>query len=180
MQIARNNKNMATNIFSKEPQAFNEALAEALKKIPEIKTPEWALFVKSGVSKQRVPEAEDFWFTRTASILRQLYIHGVVGVERLRTRYGGRKNRGVRPARFKKSSGKMLRVMLQQAEKAGLVEKITGSQFGRRLTKKGREFLDAIVVPEVKFVGLNEYTSKSKPVEQEMEMPQINEGEQEE
>lgn len=164
---------MAKTIFSKEPQAFNFALAEALKNIPEIKAPEWSFYVKTGVSKQRVPEAADFWYTRTASILRQLYIHGVVGVERLRTRYGGRKNRGVKPARFKKSSGKMLRVMLQQAEKAGLVEKITGSQFGRRLTKKGRDFLDSIVVPEVKLVGLNEYTAKPKQAEPEMEMPEI-------
>jgi small subunit ribosomal protein S19e len=170
---------MAKTIFSKEPQAFNVALAEALKNIPEIKAPEWSFYVKTGISKQRVPEAADFWYTRTASILRQLYIHGVVGVERLRTRYGGRKNRGVRPARFKKSSGKMLRVMLQQAEKAGLVEKITGSQFGRRLTKKGREFLDAIVVPEVKLIGLNEYTAKPKQAEPEMEMPEIAEEQEE-
>jgi small subunit ribosomal protein S19e len=170
---------MAKTIFSKEPQAFNFALAEALKNIPEIKAPEWSFYVKTGVSKQRVPEAADFWYTRVASILRQLYIHGVVGVERLRTRYGGRKNRGVKPARFKKSSGKMIRVMLQQAEKAGFVEKITGSQFGRRLTKKGREFLDAIKVEEVKTIGLNEYTAKPRQVEPEMEMPEINESEQE-
>jgi len=171
---------MVSNIFSKDPQEFNLALAKALKNIPEISAPEWSLFVKTGISRQRVPEDPDFWYTRTASILRQLYLNGVVGVERLRTRYGGRKNRGVKPARFKKSSGKMLRVMLQQAEKAGLVEKITGSQFGRRLTKKGREFLDAIVVPEVKLVSLSEYTSKPKLVEKEIEMPEINEEEQEE
>ncbi|VVB79585.1 30S ribosomal protein S19e [uncultured archaeon] len=170
---------MAKTIFSKEPQAFNVALAEALKGIPEIKAPEWSFYVKTGVSKQRVPEEADFWYTRTASILRQLYIQGVVGVERLRTRYGGRKNRGVKPARFKKSSGKMLRVMLQQAEKAGLVEKITGSQFGRRLTKKGRDFLDAIKVEEVKTIGLNEYTSKPRQAEPELEMPEINEEQEE-
>jgi small subunit ribosomal protein S19e len=166
-------ENMATNIFSKNPQAFNIALADALKQIPEIKAPEWSFFVKTGISKQRVPEAADFWHTRTASILRQLYIQGVVGVQRLRTRYGGRKNRGVRPARFKKSSGKMLRVMLQQAEKAGLVEKITGSQFGRRLTKKGRDFLDSINVAEVESISLNTYTAKTRPVEQEIEMPEL-------
>ncbi|MBP7708624.1 40S ribosomal protein S19 [Candidatus Pacearchaeota archaeon] len=166
---------MATNIFSKNPQAFNIALAEALKQIPEIQAPEWSFFVKTGISKQRVPEAADFWHTRTASILRQLYIQGVVGVQRLRTRYGGRKNRGVRPARFKKSSGKMLRVMLQQSEKAGFVEKITGSQFGRRLTKKGRDFLDAIVVPEVQSIALGEYIGKEKIVEKEMEIPEFKE-----
>ena len=59
--------------------------------------------------------------------MRQLYIKGVIGVGKLRTRYGSRKDRGVRPARFKKSSGKILRVILQQAEKAGLVEKVLPS-----------------------------------------------------
>jgi small subunit ribosomal protein S19e len=135
---------MSRQIFQKEPQAFVKNLAEALKGISEFQTPDWALFVKSGVSKQRPPENDDFWFFRTASILRQLYIKGVVGVSRLRTRYGSRKNRGSEPAKFRKASGKIIRTILQQAEKAGLVEKVTGQQFGRRLTSKGREFLDSI------------------------------------
>jgi len=161
---------MAREIFSKDPHALNIALVEELKKIKEIQAPEWSFFVRTGVSKQRVPESPDFWYIRTASILRQLYINGVVGVERLRTRYGGRKNRGVRPAKFKKSSGKMLRLMLQQAEKAGLVEKVTGKQFGRRLTQKGRDFLDSIKTPEVKAVDLSQYIGKERTVEVQEEL----------
>lgn len=164
---------MSRTIFSKDAQLFNNSLAEALKKVPEIKAPEWSFFVKTGISKQRVPQDADFWQKRTASILRQLYLNGVVGVEKLRTRYGGRKNRGVRPDKFKKSSGKIIRVILQQAEKAGFVEKVTGSQFGRRLTKKGREFLDAIKVEEKQLISLENYTSKSRQVEKEIEMPEI-------
>jgi ribosomal protein S19E (S16A) len=114
---------MARQIFSKDAQLFNIALTAEVKKIPEFVKPEWIAFVKTGISKQRVPESEDFWFTRTASILRQLYIHGVVGVERLRTRYGGLKDRGMRPDRFRKASGKIIRTILQQAERAGLLEK---------------------------------------------------------
>ncbi len=135
---------MARTIFEQEPQSYNKALAEALKKIPEFKAPEWAMFVKSGVSKQRVPSDENFWYIRAASILRQLYLKGVVGVSRLKTRYGSRKNRGGKPARFKKASGKIIRVILQQAEAAGFVEKVLIRQFGRRLTQKGRDFLDSI------------------------------------
>jgi len=85
---------MAKTIFTKDPVKYIPALAEALKKIPEFEIPEWALYAKTGVSKERPPVAEDFWYTRTASILRQLYIHGVVGVGKLRTRYGSRKDRG--------------------------------------------------------------------------------------
>jgi small subunit ribosomal protein S19e len=137
---------MAKVIFEKEPQEFVLKLAGELKKMPEFAVPDWAFFVKSGVGKQRPPESEDFWFVRTASILRQMYIKGVVGVSRLRTRYGSRKNRGMKPARFRKASGKMIRTMLQQSEKAGFVEKVTKNQIGRRLTLAGRQFLDSIKV----------------------------------
>jgi len=161
---------MAREIFSKDPQAVNVALAAALKNVSEIKAPTWSFFVKTGVSKQRTPEDPDFWYIRTASILRQLYIHGVVGVERLRTRYGGRKNRGVRPARFKKSSGKMIRLILQQAEKAGLVETVKDQQFGRRLTKKGRDLLDSIKVEEKVVIALKDYIGKDRAVEVQEEV----------
>jgi len=161
---------MAREIFSKEPQAFNLALAEKLQEIEQLKAPEWSFFVKTGVSKQRVPEDADFWQKRAASILRQLYINGVVGVERLRTRYGSRKNRGVRPARFKKSSGKIIRLILQQLEQAELVEKVKDTQFGRRLTKKGREYLDAIKTEEKPRIELSEYIGKEKELETQEEL----------
>ncbi len=139
---------MAKTIFTKDPVKYIPELAGALKKIPEFEIPEWAMYAKSGVSRERPPVDEDFWFTRAASILRQLYIHGVVGVGKLRTRYGSRKDRGGKPDRFKKSGGKIIRVILQQAEAAGLVEKITRLQHGRRLTQAGRDFLDSIGTSE--------------------------------
>ncbi len=123
---------------------YNEKLAEALRQMPEFKMPEWAEYIKTSVARERPPKAEDFWYKRAASILRQLYIHGIVGVGRLRTRYGGRKDRGVKPERFRKGSGKIIRVILQQAETAGFVEKIKSKRAGRQLTEKGREFLDSI------------------------------------
>jgi len=135
---------MSREIFTKNAKEYNTALSIALKNIQEFSVPEWVLYVKTGVSKERVPDDPDFWFKRVASILRQLYIHGVVGVEKLRNRYGSRKSRGVKPSKHKKSSGKMIRVILQQAEKAGFVEKLDKIQFGRRLTQKGRDFLDSI------------------------------------
>ncbi|MFH1947003.1 MAG: 40S ribosomal protein S19, partial [Candidatus Magasanikbacteria bacterium] len=73
---------------------YNSKLAEALKKIEEFKQPEWAQFTKTGVAKQRPPQEPDFWYKRAASILRQIYINKVVGVNRLKTRYGSKKNRG--------------------------------------------------------------------------------------
>ncbi len=154
---------MAKIIFTKDPVKYIPALAEALKKIEAFEVPEWAEYVKSGVSRERPPVDEDFWFTRAASILRQLYIKGVVGVGKLRTRYGSRKDRGGKPDKFKKSGGKIIRVILQQAEVAGLVEKITRLQHGRRLTQAGRDFLDSIEIEETK--GLDIESVSVKPVE---------------
>ena len=134
------------SVYDLPADEFNGSLAETLKQMPEFKMPEWAAFVKTSVARERPPVETDWWYNRAASILRQLYTHKLVGVGRLRTRYGGRKNRGMRPEEFRKGSGKIIRVILQQAEKAGLVEKFKGKKSGRQLTQKGKEFLDSIKV----------------------------------
>lgn len=127
-----------------EPRKFILTLASKLKEMPEFQMPEWAMFVKTGVAKERPPEDKDWWYVRAASILRAIYMRGVVGVSRLRTKYGSRKNRGMRPEKFYKASGKIIRTILQQATKANLVEFVKGKRTGRRLTKKGKEFLEQI------------------------------------
>ncbi len=124
------------------PEKFNKYLAEALKKIPEFKKPEWVDFIKSSAHKSRPAIEHDFWYKRAASILRQIYVRDIVGVQRLRTRYGGRKKRGVKPSEFRKSGGKIIRTILQQAEKASFLEKSKEKKAGRKLTTKGREFLE--------------------------------------
>lgn len=128
-----------------ESGKYNLLLAEALKKLPEFKAPEWVIFVKSGPHKSRPINEPDFWYKRSASVLRQIYIHKIVGVNRLRSRYGGRKKKGVRPEHFVKSSGKIIRVILQQSEKAGFLEKVLGKHAGRQLTAKGRKFMEDLV-----------------------------------
>jgi small subunit ribosomal protein S19e len=172
---------MTKEIFAKDPEKFVSALAVKLKEMPEFEVPEWAHFVKSGVSRERPPADDDFWYVRAASILRQLYIRGVVGVGKLRVRYGSRKDRGGRPDRFRKASGKIIRVILQQAEMAGFVEKVDKFQFGRRLTLKGREFLDLIDAPTESFIDSSQWTVKSvlpviaKDEDLDIEAEKINE-----
>jgi len=133
-------------VYEMPADEYNTKLAEALKAIEEIKEPEWAGFVKTGVSRKRPTQEKDFWYKRTASILRQIYINRVVGVNRLRTRYGSKKNRGYKPERFRKASGKMIRVILQQTEAAGLLEKSSevGRRAGRKLTVKGKELMEGV------------------------------------
>jgi len=155
---------MARTIFTKDPVKFIPALAEALKNVPEFEVPEWANYVKTGVSRERPPAMDDFWYTRAASILRQLYIKGVVGVGKLRTKYGSRKDRGGRPDKFFKSGGKIIRVILQQAEAAGLVEKVMRMQHGRRLAAAGRDLLDSIEVEEKKGLNFEEISVKAREI----------------
>lgn len=129
-------------VLQVEPRKYATELAEELKKMPEFKMPEWAIFVKTSSARARPPEKKDWWWMRASSILRQIYIKNIVGVQRLRTRYGGKKNRGMKPERFFKASGKIIRTVLQQATKAGIVEQVKEGKKGRKLTKKGREMLE--------------------------------------
>jgi small subunit ribosomal protein S19e len=133
-----------TDIREISHDKYNLALAEAIKKMPEFKKPEWVAYVKTSTAKVRPNIDEDFWYKRAASILRQIYIKGTVGVQRLRTRYGGRKDMGMAPPRFVKGGGKIIRTILQQADAAGLTEKSISKKAGRKLTIKGRDFLESI------------------------------------
>jgi len=106
--------------------------------------PEWAYFVKTSHGKERVPDNSEWWYFRAASILRQIYIKGKVGVGKLRTKYGTRKDRGHRPEKFVKASGKIIRTILQGFDKSGLTVLVKEKEFGRKLTKKGKEFIDSV------------------------------------
>lgn len=137
-------------IYELSAQEYNLKLAEALKKIPEFKQPEWSQFVKSGPAKERPIDDPDFWHKRAASILKQIYKRNIVGVNRLRTKYGSKKNRGYQPEKFKKAGGKIIRTILQQSDAAGFTEigkdvkRVRRKKPGRELTKKGKEFMESI------------------------------------
>lgn len=110
--------------------------------IKEVTPPDWSAHVKTGSHVERVPQVPDFWYVRTASLLRKLYMNGPIGIQRLRKEYGGRKRKGNAPAHHSKAGGSIIRTSLQQLEKAGFVDKVEKS--GRVLSKKGRSLLDAM------------------------------------
>jgi small subunit ribosomal protein S19e len=104
-----------------------------------IQKPEFTQWVKTGANRERAPYNQNWWFVRTASILYRIFADGPVGTERLRTYYGGKKNRGVKPEKFRKASGKIIRTCLQALEKEGLVKK---AKKGRIITPKGQKYLN--------------------------------------
>ena len=120
-----------------------ETLAQHLKKnIDEIVPPTWSSLVKTGSHATRPPQNPDWWFTRCASLLRKIYMKGPIGVAHLRSEYGGRKDRGVRPEHARIGGAAIIRKTLQQLEAAGLVEPSRNG--GRVLTKEGRRLLDSL------------------------------------
>ncbi len=146
----RNGQIIKMAVYDIDAQEYNLKLAEALKKILEFKHPEWVEFVKSGPAKERPIEDPDFWYKRTASILKQIYKKKTVGVNRLKTKYGSKKNRGYKPEIFKKAGGKIIRTILQQLDKIEFTEiakdvrGIKKRKLGRQLTEKGKEFMEGI------------------------------------
>ncbi|MDD1776487.1 MAG: 30S ribosomal protein S19e [Candidatus Methanomethylicus sp.] len=125
------------------------AIAEYLKdNVKEVSPPEWSLYTKTGPQVSRVPSQSNFWYVRSASLLRRLYIEGPVGIERLRTLYGARTKNGMKNEHFVKTGGSSIRKVLQQLEGAGLVAK--ASTKGRVLTDKGTSTVDRIAYKLIK------------------------------
>ena len=120
-----------------------ERLAMHLKQnVGEITPPPWSEYAKTGAHKERPPQNPDWWYFRCASLMRKLYVHGSVGVSRLRVQYGGNVGRGNRPERHVPAGGSSIREPLQQLQKAELVT-VEGKK-GRKLTKQGVALLSKV------------------------------------
>lgn len=139
--------------------------AQELKKDSTLKAPAWASVVKTGHSRERQPTQPDWWQIRAASILRKILILGPIGTQKLRRKYGGRKNRGMAPERFYLAGGSIIREILQQLEKAGLAKQATkGAHKGRIITPKGQQLIESIAVQIAKEQGLT-FAKKSDTVQ---------------
>ncbi len=115
------------------------ALAEQMKGVAGVEEPDWAHFVKTGSHAERPPTNADWWFTRAASLMRKLYLHGPVGLSDLERAYGGTKALKYNPKHHRDAGGSSIRKILKQLEQAELVAK---TPKGRVLTSKGRAMLD--------------------------------------
>jgi small subunit ribosomal protein S19e len=122
---------------------FIDRLAKYLREnVDEVQPLPWASFAKTGTHVEKQPQNPNWWYTRSASILRKVYIHGPIGLENLRSDYGGRKNNGVHKNHACKAGGSGIRKSLQQLETAGLVQ-IVKTQ-GRTVTPKGRKLMQEV------------------------------------
>lgn len=120
-----------------------KATAEYLKKnVSEIDPPTWTTYAKTSSHRENPPQDQDWWYTRSASLLRKIYIKGPMGIARLRKEYGGRLARGNVGAHKRRGGGSAVLDPLQQLEQADLVK--TRDLKGRVLTGKGISLLDSL------------------------------------
>ncbi|MBI4153310.1 30S ribosomal protein S19e [Candidatus Woesearchaeota archaeon] len=127
------------------PNELIERAAAMLKEQKLVTPPAWSGYVRTGRHTERPPVEKDWYYMRSAAVLRSVYKLGTVGTSKLRTKYGGKKNRGYKPERFYKGSGAIIRNSLQQLEKVGFLAKSEkGPHKGRKITPKGTSFLDKI------------------------------------
>lgn len=112
-----------------------------IKKIKEVKAPEWAPFVKTGVSKERPPMNPEWWEVRVASVLCKIRKYGPIGTNRLAKHYGGRVNRGVKTEVKADGSRNIVRKAIQQLEAAGLIKQVDSPRAGKIISKEGNELL---------------------------------------
>lgn len=117
-------------------------IAEELKKVETIAPPDWAAYVKTGRHREKSPVNNDWWHTRTAAVLRKIYVEGPVGTTRLAAMFGGRADRGSKPNKAVRGSRSISRMTVQQLEKSQLVQKQKDG--GRVVTAKARKMIDAM------------------------------------
>lgn len=129
-----------TTVYDVPAEDLINVIAKKLQDDKSVNIPDQNMFTRTGAHKENPPENEDWWFIRCASILRKIYINNIVGIQRLKSEYGGKRDRGSKPYHAISGSGSITRRALQQLETAGYVKKIKGK--GRVLTSKGRSFLD--------------------------------------
>lgn len=147
-----------TTLYDVPANILIKNAAEKLKEENIIEPPEWASQIKTGIHNDLSPVSDDWWYTRCASIIRRVYIDGPIGISRLRSFYGGKYRRGVASPVHAKGSGSIIREVLQQLEKAGLVKSI---KKGRVVSPAGQSFLDNLA-HDVKSGLLEQYPGLEK------------------
>ena len=127
-------------VYDVPANALITKLSEVLK-TEDIPAPDWSHFVKTGAHADNAPQKSDWWYTRCASILRKIYLHGPVSVNDLRTMYGdGKRNKYYGARHHKDASGAIIRNAIHGLEKLGYVEKV--EKKGRVISRQGMQKLD--------------------------------------
>lgn len=128
------------NIFQVDSEELIRRTADRLKQAG-VRKPEYVDFVKTGAGRERPPMQEDFFYMRCASVLRQVYINGPIGISKLRSKYGSKRGHVVRRHHHYRAGGSVIKDAFASLEKLGYVK---STKQGRVMTGTGKSFLDKI------------------------------------
>ncbi len=140
-------------VYDVPADSMIKKLSKILKN-EELPPPSWIAFVKTGAHKERPPYNHDWWYTRCAAILRKVYLHGPIGIDGLRTMFGGCKSVGYGAAHHRDAGGAIIRRAIYGLEKLNYIDKV--EKKGRVISRQGMKKLD-ILATEI----LNELASKT-------------------
>lgn len=135
----RRGKKMVT-VYDVPAEKLILKVAEKLKGNSAIEPPAWAEFAKTGRHTEKAPTQEDWWYTRSAAILRKIYVKGPMGSSKLAAEYGGYADKGSMPNKAVKGSRNIARKCMIQLEKAGYL--VSVNKQGRTISPSGMSLLD--------------------------------------
>lgn len=105
------------------PAKFIAAYAAHLKKGGKVTLPAWVDIVKTSANNELAPSDSEWYYIRAAAVARKIYVKGGVGIGSMRRLFGRPVRAGPRPVKAGTSSGSVIRSVLKNLEKLGLVEK---------------------------------------------------------
>ena len=123
-------------------------LSARLSEVDSINPPEWSKIVKTGTHRERPPAQDNWWYIRSAAVLRKVGKLGPIGANHMAQHFGGPKDRGVKPNRAVAGSRNISRTVMQQLTTAGLIQSkmsLSGTvNRGKVLTPAGQKMLDSV------------------------------------
>ena len=139
-----------------------------------VSMPDWGQYVKTAVDRERPPTQENWWYLRTAAILRKVARNGPVGVNHLAQAFGGKKDNGVMPNTPGVASRHIIRTALQQLEDAGLVEKVPTKEVQVWMGRSSCTLADASRQPVKSSLTTLRTPSVEKPKHNTLASPSID------
>lgn len=129
-----------TTAYDVPAERLIDTVAAQFKKEGKVEPPDWSVFAKTGVHKEKSPAQDDWWYTRLAAVLMKVYTDGPIGSERMAALFGGKKDRGAKPSKARAGSRAIARHCLKQLEELGYVSVV--EKKGRVISPAGQSLLD--------------------------------------
>ncbi len=74
-----------------------EELTTEFSSMENLTVPEWTVYLKAGMHREKSWAQEDWYYRRLASTLRKVYRNGNIGTQKLSAEYGGKRDGGSKP-----------------------------------------------------------------------------------